>query len=140
MLNLYYMVSSSDGWDLYVLLIVSGAFPSASAVFINVALGVKCKARYILSVSCCQHTMHRKIKGHPLTAITRHGVFKEQLAHMTSHLSDSLALLKKNRRVCPLGKSAFVITVKSQQSSSFPLLSGCLYALFFLTSMLCNWE
>ena len=48
----------------------------------TIALGVLNNARYILSVSCCQHTIHKKIKGHPLTAMTRHGIFKEQLAGM----------------------------------------------------------
>lgn len=45
-------------------------------------LGTKCKARYVLSVSCCQHTIHKKIKGHPLTAMTRHGVYKDLMAAM----------------------------------------------------------
>lgn len=48
----------------------------------TIALGVLNNARYILSVSCCQHTMHKKIKGHPLTAMTQHGVYKEMLASM----------------------------------------------------------
>lgn len=53
----------------------------------TLALGALNKARYILSVSCCQHTLHKKIKGHPLTSMTRHSVYKEQL---TAMLGDTL--------------------------------------------------
>lgn len=45
-------------------------------------LGAKSNARYVLSVSCCQHTMHKRIKGHPLTSMTRHGVYKDLVAAM----------------------------------------------------------
>jgi hypothetical protein len=50
-------------------------------------LGLKTKARNILSVSCCQHTSVRKLRGHPYTGLTRHKVFKEKLAYM---VGDSL--------------------------------------------------
>ena len=58
-----------------------------SATDATIALGVNCSARYIMSVSCCQHRMHKKLKGHQLTALTRHGVYKEQLSHM---IADSM--------------------------------------------------
>lgn len=48
----------------------------------TLALGVKLNARAILSVSCCQHTIHRNMKGHPLTRITQYGVYKEMIASM----------------------------------------------------------
>lgn len=53
----------------------------------TIALGINLKARAILSVSCCQHTIHKSIKGHPLTRITQHGVYKEMMAAM---LGDTL--------------------------------------------------
>ncbi len=45
-------------------------------------LGLQTEARNILSVSCCQHTNIKKMKGHPYTGITRHQIFKEKLAYM----------------------------------------------------------
>lgn len=50
-------------------------------------LGLKTDSRNILSVSCCQHTMVKKLRGHPYTALTRHPVFKKKLAYM---VGDSL--------------------------------------------------
>jgi hypothetical protein len=50
-------------------------------------LGLKSEARHILSVSCCQHTLLRKMRGHPYTGITRHQIFKKRLAYM---VGDSL--------------------------------------------------
>ncbi|MBN2502568.1 MAG: SAM-dependent methyltransferase [Anaerolineales bacterium] len=50
-------------------------------------LGLQTEARNILSVSCCQHTNIKKMKGHPYTGITRHQIFKEKLAYM---VGDSL--------------------------------------------------
>lgn len=53
----------------------------------TLALGVREKARYILSVSCCQHTMHNNIRASLLKSLTRHRVYKEQMAAM---LGDSM--------------------------------------------------
>jgi len=50
-------------------------------------LGLRSEARNILSVSCCQHSIIKKLKGHPYTGITRHQVFKSKLAYM---VGDSL--------------------------------------------------
>ena len=43
-------------------------------------LGLKSEARNILSVSCCQHSIMKKMRGHPYTGITRHQIFKKKLA------------------------------------------------------------
>lgn len=45
-------------------------------------LGLRTEARHILSVSCCQHSILRKMRRHPYTGITRFQVFKEKLAYM----------------------------------------------------------
>ncbi|MCL2438282.1 MAG: SAM-dependent methyltransferase [Coriobacteriia bacterium] len=47
-------------------------------------------ARHILSVSCCQHTARKQMKGHPLAMVARHQPYKERLTDM---LSDSLRAL-----------------------------------------------
>lgn len=56
----------------------------------TIYLGLKADARYILSVSCCQHTIKKQLKGHPLTAITKHGVYKDRL---TDIIGDTLRAL-----------------------------------------------
>jgi len=52
--------------------------------------GIIENARYILSVSCCQHTMRKQLKKHPLAMVTRHQPYKERLTDM---ISDSLRAL-----------------------------------------------
>ena len=47
-------------------------------------------ARFILSVSCCQHTMRKQMKGHSLSMVARHKPYKERLVDM---ISDSLRAL-----------------------------------------------
>lgn len=50
----------------------------------TLALGIQNDARYILSVSCCQFSARKKLKGHPLTGITEFAVFKERLSEMAA--------------------------------------------------------
>lgn len=58
-------------------------------------LGLKLKASNILSVSCCQHTIKKQLKKHPLTGITKHKVYKDRITYM---VGDSLrALLLESR-------------------------------------------
>jgi len=52
--------------------------------------GIVENAKYILSVSCCQHTMRKQMKNHPLAMVSRHKPYKERLADM---ISDSLRVL-----------------------------------------------
>jgi len=52
--------------------------------------GIIENARYILSVSCCQHTMRKQMKGHPLGLVARHKPYKERLTDM---IADSLRTL-----------------------------------------------
>ena len=56
----------------------------------TIAKGVKLGAKYIFSVSCCQHTNREKMSQHPLTSISRYQPYKERLADM---LGDSMRAL-----------------------------------------------
>jgi hypothetical protein len=58
-----------------------------SATDQTLSLGLRTEACNILSVSCCQHTIIRKMRRHPYTGITRHQIFREKLAYM---VGDSL--------------------------------------------------
>ncbi|MBT3233234.1 MAG: SAM-dependent methyltransferase [Calditrichaeota bacterium] len=53
-------------------------------------LGIETEAKNILSVSCCQHTIRKQLKGHPYIGMTRHRVFKERLSYM---IGDSIRAL-----------------------------------------------
>jgi len=52
--------------------------------------GITRNAKYILSVSCCQHTTRNQMKRHPLAMVARHKPYKEMLTDM---ISDSLRAL-----------------------------------------------
>ena len=56
----------------------------------TLAKAVNVGARYIFSVSCCQHTNRKNIAKHPLTSVTKHGAYKERLVDM---LGDSMRAL-----------------------------------------------
>ena len=51
------------------------------------ARGIEWKCRYLLSVPCCQHELHKTLKeGGPMQAVMRHGILRERLADL---LTDS---------------------------------------------------
>ena len=54
--------------------------------------GIITGARFIFSVSCCQHFTKRQMKNHPLTGITRHTNYKERLVDMVSDSMRALLL------------------------------------------------
>ena len=56
----------------------------------TIYLGIHCRARLIFSVSCCQHSLKKTLKGHPFAALTRHQIFKDRLTYM---VGDSLRSL-----------------------------------------------
>lgn len=56
----------------------------------TIAKGVQLGAKYIFSVSCCQHTNRAKMSKHPLTSVSRHKPYKERLVDM---LGDSMRAL-----------------------------------------------
>ena len=58
-----------------------------------VAAGIRLQARGIVVAPCCQRYVKRSMKGgHPLRALSRHSVFKEQLAVMLTEGARVLAL------------------------------------------------
>ena len=63
-----------------------------TATDMTIAKGVIEKAKHIMAVSCCQHTIRNKIKKHSLNAITRHGIYKERFSDMLADSMRSLVL------------------------------------------------
>ena len=58
-----------------------------TATDMTIAKGILENAGHILSVSCCQKTVHDQLMKHPLKSITRYGAYKTRLADM---LADSM--------------------------------------------------
>ena len=63
-----------------------------TATDMTVAKGILENAKYIMTVSCCQHTSMKQIKQHPLTSITRFKPYKERIAEMVSDSMRALLL------------------------------------------------
>jgi SAM-dependent methyltransferase len=53
----------------------------------TIAQGVELGAKYIFSVSCCQHTNRKNMSKHPLSSVSRYQPYKERLVDM---LGDSM--------------------------------------------------
>ncbi|WP_432404255.1 class I SAM-dependent methyltransferase [Wukongibacter sp. M2B1] len=70
-----------------------------TATDMTIAKGILEDAKYIMTVSCCQHTVRNKIKKHPLTSITKHGVYKERLVDMIADSMRTLLLESKGYKV-----------------------------------------
>lgn len=58
----------------------------------TIAKGVQLEAKYIFSVSCCQHSNRKKMRQHPLTSISRHQPYKERLVDMVGDSMRALLL------------------------------------------------
>ena len=52
-----------------------------------IALGVRCGARVILCVPCCQHEFHRRMSKPDFRGVLRHGILRERMADI---LTDAL--------------------------------------------------
>ncbi len=63
-----------------------------TATDMTVAKGIQEQAKYIMTVSCCQHFVRSNMKKHPLTSMTRYGVYKERIADMVADTMRSLIL------------------------------------------------
>lgn len=63
-----------------------------TATDMTIAKGIYEQAKYIMTVSCCQHFVRSHMRKHPLTSITRYGVYKERIADMLSDTMRSLIL------------------------------------------------
>ena len=62
----------------------------------TIAAGINFKAKYIFSVSCCQHTNRKRLSGHPLTAVSRFQPYKERLTDMVGDSMRALLLEGNN--------------------------------------------
>ncbi len=56
----------------------------------TIAKGIELNAKYIFSVSCCQHQNRKNMSGHPLKSISRFQPYKERLVDM---IGDSMRAL-----------------------------------------------
>lgn len=70
-----------------------------TATDMTVAKGIIENAKYILTVSCCQHTAMKQIKQHPLTSITRFKPYKERIVEMVSDSMRALLLEQQGYNV-----------------------------------------
>jgi hypothetical protein len=55
-------------------------------------LGIKEKAKCILSVSCCQHTIKKHLRNQRYRGITKHRVFKDKMVYMVADALRALLL------------------------------------------------
>lgn len=62
-------------------------------------LGVMGTARCVLSVSCCQHTMKKTMRGRACRGLTKHRVLKERLLYMVGDAMRALLLEMRGYRV-----------------------------------------
>jgi SAM-dependent methyltransferase len=58
----------------------------------TIAKGVEFGARFIFSVSCCQHTNRHSMRKHPMKSVSRHTVYGERLADMVADSMRALLL------------------------------------------------
>jgi hypothetical protein len=70
-----------------------------SATDKSIYLGVRNNAKCILSVSCCQHTIKKKMRGRDLKGMTRHRVIKERLVYMVGDAMRALLLASQGYAV-----------------------------------------
>jgi hypothetical protein len=65
----------------------------------TIAKGIIEDAKFILTVSCCQHTVRESLRNHGLGAMTRHGIYKERLSDMVADSMRTLLLESKGYKV-----------------------------------------
>lgn len=70
-----------------------------TATDMTIAKGIKERAKFIMTVSCCQYFIRSQMKKHPLTAITSHSAYKERVADMLADTMRSLILEETGYRV-----------------------------------------
>ncbi len=70
-----------------------------TATDMTLAKGILEEAKYIMTVSCCQHTMRRTMKKHLLGAVTKHGVYRERLSDMVADSMRTLLLESRGYKV-----------------------------------------
>ena len=70
-----------------------------TATDMTIAKGVLEDANFIMTVSCCQHTVRDNMKKHGLGSITKHGIYKERMADMVADSMRTLLLESKGYKV-----------------------------------------
>lgn len=70
-----------------------------TATDMAIAKGIAEDATYIMTVSCCQHTVRKTMKKHPLGAVTQHGVYRERLGDMLADTMRALILESRGYKV-----------------------------------------
>lgn len=63
-----------------------------TATDMTIAKGIVLDAKFIMTVSCCQHSVRNKMRNKTINSITRHGIYKERLADMVSDSMRALIL------------------------------------------------
>lgn len=87
----------------------------------TIAKGIIEKAKYIMTVSCCQHTTMEQIKKHPLTSITRFKPFKERIVDT---VSDSMRALLLERLGYNVNIFEFTSTKNTAKNIMLRAVSG----------------
>ncbi|MCZ6677856.1 MAG: SAM-dependent methyltransferase [Candidatus Poribacteria bacterium] len=67
-----------------------------------IALGITANASLVMTVPCCQSEILNQLRNHPLTAITRHGVFGVKLADLLTDATRTLLLEANGYKVTAL--------------------------------------
>ncbi|NKB69480.1 MAG: methyltransferase [Candidatus Latescibacteria bacterium] len=62
-------------------------------------LGLRHHANCIMAVPCCQHSLRRQMRGHPLKQLTKHSIFKEKIAYMVGDALRALLLEMQGYKV-----------------------------------------
>jgi len=75
--------------------------------------GITETARFILSVSCCQHTNRKQLKSRPLSMVARYKPYKERLVDMISDTLRSLILEAHGYKVTVFEFSSTTYTDKN---------------------------
>ncbi len=70
-----------------------------TATDMTIAKGIMEDAKYIMTVSCCQHTVRDNMRKHPLGSVTKHGIYKERLSDMIADSMRTLILESKGYKV-----------------------------------------
>ncbi len=70
-----------------------------TATDMTIAKGVLEKSKFILTVSCCQHSVRESMKHHGLGSITKHGIYKERLSDMVADSMRALVLESQGYKV-----------------------------------------
>ena len=63
-----------------------------TATDMTIAKGIASDAKFIMTVSCCQHSVRYQLRNKTINSITRHGIYKERLADMVSDSMRALIL------------------------------------------------